>query len=827
MTDAALSIVLDATTACLKRFLRGRSGMDDPAGYTRCRWLALSAATGAVIHHALSGLLEPGPKAARIRPVLQALSRQFGPGSVFEAAAVWCEDYADLLDPVVSRLRELPPDQIRIGEVYEQALAYELHALEGRPDPTTSSVDRHRMGSYYTPTDLADACVDRVVRRLLEQRLGIQVPSSNVLPASQRKRALKLLCTARVVDFSCGVGRFLLSYLRVVQGLLAPGPLLRSIHTEETGLLLEIARNLYGVDVDPIALEVTRAELVIAVGRGDLLEALRANFRHRNPLLLAREDVGPARRREHFLQGFIYHSELGIPPDEQDAPFDVVLGNPPWERLRLEERAFFEPFSSTVVTATRKDERQRAILALEASHPALHTFYTAHLKTYTEAQKSIAADPRFQFSSHGELNSYALFAELSLRHLTEDGVAGLLVKSGLFTTAVHRHFFNHLLTEGRLIAVFDFINTRRLFPIDSRERFALMLAGHTENHRVRFAMGLTSVADLAREELLTELSAETLQRLNPVTGMLPSTSSPEELDVLIRTTEHNAGFDDVYPAARFGRIVHLTAHASDIERRPAQGRIPIYEGKFIEQYDGRFAGFSGVPHAERYAAKARARPIPPEAKADRLLVPESRFFIDAAAWEALTARHREPFSLFWRNTTSASNRRTVIATILPHLPTIQSIQLVQLPGRPLQELARLLAVMNSRVFDYMVRRKLNGIDLTATVIRQIPVPAKERWDARIRFQGERASLGRHVERRVCALLRDDARLEGFCAGIFSEPAARPEERRARQREIDLLIAWAYSIGPAQLRFMCLDFAEDLSKDETEWLAADSNWPIAA
>jgi hypothetical protein len=827
MSDAALSIVLDATTACLERFLRGRSGMDDPVGYTRCRWLALSAATGAVIHHALSGLLEPGPKVARIRPVLQALSRQFGPGSVFEEAAVWCENYADLLDPVVRRLREIPPEQIRMGEVYEQALAYELHALEGRPDATTSNVDRHRMGSYYTPTHLADACVDRVVRRLLEQRLDLRVPSSNVLPASQRKRALKLLSTARVVDFSCGVGRFLLSYLRVVQGLLSPGPQLRFLDAQETALLLEIARNLYGVDVDPIALEVARAELVRAVGRVDLLEALRANFRHQNPLLLAREDVGPARRREHFLQGFIYHSELGVPPGEEKALFDVVLGNPPWERLRLEERAFFEPFSSEVADATRKDERQRAIVALEARQPELHAFYTAQLATYAEAQRSIAKDPRFQFSSHGELNSYALFAELSLRHLAEEGVVGLLVKSGLFTTAVHRHFFSHLLKEDRLVAVFDFINTRRLFPIDSRERFAFMLAGSAPDHRVRFAMGLTEVAELAREDRLTAVSVETLQRLNPVTGMLPSTSSPEELDVLIRITEHNAAFDDEYPAARFGRIVHLTAHASDIHRRPAQGRIPIYEGKFFEQYDGRFAGYTGVSQVERYAPKARARTIPIEAKADPLLVPESRFFIDAAAWDALTARHREPFSLFWRNTTSASNRRTVIATILPHLPTIQSIQLVQLPGRPLQDLARLLAVMNSRVFDYMVRRKLNGIDLTATVIRQIPVPPSARWEERIRFQGERASLGHHVDRRVCALLRDDARLAGFCAGLSSEPAARPDERRDRQRELDLLIAWAYAIAPAQLRSMCRDFGEELSDAEIEWLAADSNWPIAA
>jgi hypothetical protein len=308
--------------------------------------------------------------------------------------------------------------------------------------------------------------------------------------------------------------------------------------------------------------------------------------------------------------------------------------------------------------------------------------------------------------------------------------------------------------------------------------------------------------------------------------MVPSIQRADQLQLLLDLDDHNEAFDSQW-APRFGRIVHLTAHAKHLRKAPGPDHLPVYEGKFLGPYDGRAQTFAGVPDAGRYVGKAKAKAVLDAHKTDPDFRPDVRWYLTRDAWEHMARRYTEPWSLMWRNTTSASNTQPCIATILPHQPTIQSVQLLQLPGSPPSDLAVLLAVLNSLVVEVLLRLKLNGIDLTSKVVRQLPVPPAERWEETVRFAGSVATREAHVARRVGSLLADDSRMTAFAAALGVPNAAPREDRGRIQDELDLLVASAYSLDAEGLAHMCRIVPPARTPAQLSWLSQSSQWPEVA
>jgi hypothetical protein len=56
--------------------------------------------------------------------------------------------------------------------------------------------------------------------------------------------------------------------------------------------------------------------------------------------------------------------------------FDCVIGNPPWERLKLQEREFFS-FFAKIASAVNAADRRKLIERVEKENPELWTRYHA------------------------------------------------------------------------------------------------------------------------------------------------------------------------------------------------------------------------------------------------------------------------------------------------------------------------------------------------------------------------------------------------------------------------------------------------------------------
>jgi type I restriction-modification system DNA methylase subunit len=237
-----------------------------------------------------------------------------------------------------------------LGHVYEQFLGKVIRLTEGHRAKVEEKPEVRKAGGvYYTPTYIVDYIVKNTVGKLCERKTPRQISS------------------LRILDPACGSGSFLLG---AYQYLLdyhrdwyeKDGP---KKHTKETYqgrggqwyLTIQekkriLLNNIYGVDIDPQAVEVTKLSLLLKVMEGenqDTLEKQMKLFKER-----ALPDLGSNIKCGNSLIGPDFHQgkQMNLLDNEEvyrinafnwekeftemmkGGGFDTVIGNPPYIRIQ-------------------------------------------------------------------------------------------------------------------------------------------------------------------------------------------------------------------------------------------------------------------------------------------------------------------------------------------------------------------------------------------------------------------------------------------------------------------------------------------------------------
>lgn len=664
--------------------------------------------------------------------------------------------------------------------LYDALLASEFCVQPERVGYKIDKVSRDIAGAYYTSSDFSAQITYRALESYMDRKRRRAIDSDSFACCNEYENITFL-------DYSCGCGEFLLAVIQYFDNHVLG-------YSRK-----KLATQLRGVDVNPIALMITIARIVSAVEAEDdenLLREVAKNFIVGNPLLHS-DKIAPLEVRfDNFALNRLYAETEGINCLELEQQNLVVLGNPPWEKLRFEERAFFRPICPAISAISQKNKREKEIKKLAVNWLELLEYYQLLQDDYASVKKEIPKHPLLKVSLVGELNTYAMFAELASRLTEKDGFAAIIVKSALVTSTCYSSCFRHFVNQGSLSEVFLFDNREKLFQIDSREKFCVLFFGGEHAGGIKVHYGLTK-----QEQILSSVpinvTSEELELINPETGLLPNVADSKEFSFLLRTHRSLSVFAKEFPKCHFGRLVHLTAHAEHISTKSEKTRVPIYEGKFIEQYDNRFSTFAGMSADERYQAKASARRQPGDSFVAPKLAPECRYFIDKKFWESFLDRYDQPYSLCWRSLTSPTNQRTMIASIIPSMPTCQSVQLLQ--TTPVEDLLMILALFNSKVFDFFVRLKMGGIDLTQSVVRQIPVPFREAWNSMVTLHGVDYTALDAVRALERLLYRNEPDLCGLWDGVPEIKNADNYYKTAAdvREEIDKIIFQMYGLTSAE------------------------------
>lgn len=730
------------------------------------------------------------------------------------------EDLITIIDENLFELSGI--ENIDVPTLYETLLGVESSNESTSTDVSTTKNYRNKLGSYYTPFSLANSVTTKTIDTFFRLNFGIQK-----LSTSKRINddVIKEMYSITYSDFSCGGGNFLISVIDYFDTLF-----LRFKYNNQTksDLLKAIVLNISAFDVDCLALEIAKLNLLLKIKQPLLYPLLKEKFIHANFLLHSNLNNDVVQKINVFASGFIYHKELSVNKDKLNK-YDIVLGNPPWEKIRFEEKKFYALYEKSISDNHFKSSRVEEINETEFSNLGLATFAKQFKSEIEETKSDLKLNPFFNLSNKGELNTYALFTEAALRLRTERGVVGLVLKSAIVTSQVNQNLFKFLTKEKQTIAIYDFINRKKIFNIDSRERFCFLLIGKTNSDKFKVSMNLTTVEEIDQPTAEIEMSYESLLVLNPFTGMLPNFSNKMEADFLLRVSHDFPYFKNIYKNVRFGRIVHLTSHAEFISKQNIQDTIPIYEGKFFNQFDAKYSGFNGMDDALKYGNKSSSILLDESKKNEADYFPESRFFINTEKWFQLSKNHNEKFMLAWRSLTSATNTRTCIATVLPFIPASQSVQFLTTNQKDLLYLAGLF---NSVVFDFILKKKLSGIDLTQSVINQIPVPNIDQNNIKIIFNGVEATIKQHISLLVFLLLKNDIRLNSLKENFELPHKISCTDRSKNVRNIDLLFIFLYKLSNIDVEMVLSEFSKQYNEDDLVWFQNElqillSNYPISS
>ena len=538
--------------------------------------------------------------------------------------------------------------------------------------------------------------------------------------------------------------------------------------------------------------------------------------------------AGAHARRERFL-----HWEAAFPGvwrewqnARPEGGFDAVIGNPPWDRIKLQEVEWFATRAPAIARAPTAAARRAAIRRLRERGDPLAAAFDAAKERADQLGRMVRAAGSYPLLGGGDVNLYSLFVERAMSLVKPGGLVGLLTPSGIYADKTAARFFKELSTTGRIGGLFDFENRRLgtglppFFPdIDSRFKFCALIFGGDARRfaQTRCAFFLHDTRSVDDPQRCFPLAPDDFARVNPNTGTAPVFRTRRDADltrgiyerhpVLVDRSggeerrawpvRYHRMFDMTNDSGRFRSAAQLDAAgfypvAGNRWKKGSEMCLPLYEGKMVQAFDHRAA--SVIVNPDNLNRPAQPREATPDQHADPHWLPAPQFYIrsDAIAWPA------EPgWAVAFKDVTAPTNVRTMIACLVPRAGFGNTLPLlVPLPEQAstYREQAWLLAAcLNSFAFDFVARQKVQGQHLNWFVVEQLPVIAPAGYDRRFGAATARDLVRDHLLRLTYTAhdLTPFARDLGCAGAPFPWD---PDQRRHLRARLDALYFHLYGLS---------------------------------
>lgn len=229
------------------------------------------------------------------------------------------EEYGDATEKVIKILygkpgyyeydfKAMPADVL--GGVYENYLGYRLEKSRKGLSVSKDANKRKESGIYYTPDFIVDYIVSNTLKPVLDKCTSIE----------QLKKI-------KVLDPACGSGSFLIKALEVIYKKYQEFKISDGFLTK----IQILQENIYGVDLDPQAVEIARLNLLInALDTRMKLPGLDKNIKNGNSLISGTDEDLTKYFGKNFRDKKPFNWQEEFPEVFKQGGFDVVIGNPPY-----------------------------------------------------------------------------------------------------------------------------------------------------------------------------------------------------------------------------------------------------------------------------------------------------------------------------------------------------------------------------------------------------------------------------------------------------------------------------------------------------------------
>lgn len=496
--------------------------------------------------------------------------------------------------------------------------------------------------------------------------------------------------------------------------------------------------------------------------------------------------------------------------------FDAVLGNPPWERVKLQEKEWFAVRDPSIAAAPNAASRKRMIADLVEDQPELHAAFRHDLRQAEGESHLLRNSGRFPLGGRGDVNTYAVFAELTRQAIGRSGRVGVIVPTGIATDDTTRHLFASFVDAQNLASLFDFVTTKIWARIGhGRQKFCLLTLTGDDRQVINpeFAFFCETPDDLEVPDKKFSLNAQDFALLNPNTKTSPIFRSKRDAELTRRiysgmpvmvddtNLEGNrwgVSFQRMFDMSNDSSIF-MTSNQLELLGGSRQGNQysldkvrywPLYEAKMIHHFDHRWATYSNGEVVD----------VPLSDKEDPSFVVQPNYWIAA---KEVVERGGGGWSIGWRDIARNTDERTLIAAVLPSAGVGNKLPLI---SEAVQR-AAMASPLSAFVTDYAARQKLGGTTLNYFYVKQFACASPG--------QVESVNIGRHVlELTYTAWDLRDYASEG---GHFGPPFRWCVDRRAAMRaEIDAHMFRLSGLDRDDVEFALDTFHIVKRKDEAEF-----------
>jgi hypothetical protein len=511
--------------------------------------------------------------------------------------------------------------------------------------------------------------------------------------------------------------------------------------------------------------------------------------------------------------------------------FDVVLGNPPWEKVKLSEKEFFAARAPEIATLAGA-KRKAAITKLQHDQPLLWDDYQVSLRQAEGESHFLRNSGCYPLCGRGDVNTYAVFAEVMRNAVAPTGRLGVIVPTGIATDDTTKHFFADIVTKQQLASLYDFENREGIFPaVDSRMKFSLLtLAGlNRPVDEAEFVFFAHLPDDLADPERRFTLSPDDLALINPNTKTAPVFRSRRDAEitkaiyrrvpVLVRDDDPDGNPWGVVFQAMFHMTndSHLFRTADELRAEGAtlngntwvkgkQRWLPLYEAKMAHHFNHRFGDYA-MKAADNEGSQLPDVPL--AQLQDPTYIVQSRYWVAEPEVRNVLKDSSVTWLLGFRDICRSTDERTMISSAAATLAIGGTFQVLYSSHS-----TTLLSIFDSFCTDFVVRQKIGGTHLSQNYSRQLAILHPDTISVVCNWSG--GTVEGWLSPRVLELTYTAWDLEGFGADFgYHGPPFRwdPARRELLRAELDAAFFHLYGIERDDVDYIMDTFPIVRRKDE--------------
>ncbi len=542
-----------------------------------------------------------------------------------------------------------------------------------------------------------------------------------------------------------------------------------------------------------------------------------------------------------------FHWVLEFAEVYSDDGFDVIIGNPPWDRLRPTRDDFFVRYDEEfpALLPEKKEERQIELLENDKISDGWESYrheieivsqYFHNSSTYSMQTPSVGGQTQ---GTENDLS--ALFLERIFQLAKDDGYVAQVLPAGIFNGASTKDLRKHMLDKTSIQNLITFENRGTFSEIASMYNFGVITfknSGETEYLRGIFKqVGMQALQDF--DEIALNIPRKVMEDYSPEANIFPHLQSQKEVGILSTIVEHPPISDKSeggWYAQPYAEL-HRTSDTDRFVEDPQLGDYPVYGGGNIYQFNYD-PSFVDIEPPEFWSVE---EDVDPDVSAKRRIREKNLRKLKRALYDAfdgdgsqvgfvneLLEKHRgEKLSesdvlldctenrIVFRDIARAKNERTIIASVIPEgvvctntLHTIRPYEFnpkeENLESSPLhsvydkifddRSLLVLVGLLNSIPFDYLMRTKVDT-HIVKYKIKESQVPRLTEGD----------DWFEHIWTRAAKLNCYGDAFAEMRDRLDIEAATDPDERERIQAELDAGAFHAYGLDREQTAFILDDF----------------------